>query len=282
MVPPAGAEPFVDVYTGKSFTHNSDLRINQPALAHNFTFEDVSFDDESFKDPAWYGVRAGYLFERYPWLETAIEFFHFKMIADTAESKHLTGTRSGAAVDATARVDSIVQRFEISHGVNYLTLDALVRYPLFPDRERFRRGRVQLCGGVGVGPVIAHAENRIDNVNDTERYELAGAGVQAFLGAGGSCSNTSACLPSTNSRTRASRSASPPATGAWRRARTTSSEESRSRSPDSSRGTSRVFFLSRGETSAPSPGADGRAQSSVLEQGGKARGEPGVMVNNGS
>jgi hypothetical protein len=86
-------------------------------------------------------------------------------------------------MDTTARVDSVVQQFQITHGVNYLTLDILFRYSLLPDGERFRHGRVQLYGGVGLGPVITHAENRIDQVKNDEAYEVAGAGVQAFIGA---------------------------------------------------------------------------------------------------
>lgn len=177
-----GAEPFLDFYAGKSFTQNSDIRIKQPALGNDFTFEDVSFDDESFEDPPWYGVRVGYFFKKYPWLGIAIEFFHFKIIADTAESKRLKGTRGGSAVDATVRVDAIVQQFQITHGVNYLTVDGLVRYPLFKAPKRFPQGRVQFYGGLGIGPVIAHPENRIDHVKNDEEYEVAGVGVQAFIG----------------------------------------------------------------------------------------------------
>lgn len=179
---PAGAEPFLDLFAGKSFALNSDLDLKQPRSGSDFTIEDVSFDDQSFKSPPWYGLRAGYFFEKHPWLGTALEFFHFKIFAETEESKRFRGTRDGAAVDTLARIDSVVQRFEVSHGVNYLTLDALVRYSLFEDPERFRHGRVQLYGGLGVGPVITHTESRIDNVRSDRGYEIAGAGVQAFAG----------------------------------------------------------------------------------------------------
>ncbi len=179
---PAVAEPFFDLYTGKSFTANSDVRVTQDALGNDYVFHDVSFDDKSFSAPPWYGLRAGYFFETYPWLGVALEFFHFKMIADTAETKPLTGTRNGAPVDTTARMDSVVQQFQITHGVNYLALDGLVRYPFLEDPDEFPRGRVQLYGGVGVGPVIAHAENRIDDVRNDEGYEVAGAGLQLFVG----------------------------------------------------------------------------------------------------
>lgn len=181
--PPAAAEAFLDLYTGKSFTLNSDIRIKQATLGNDVTVHDVSFDDKSFDTPPWYGLRAGYYLEKHPWLGLAIEFFHFKMIADTSESKRVTGTRSGAPIESVTRVDSIIQQFQVTHGVNYVMFDVLVRHPLLEDRERFRRGRVQLYGGLGVGPVIAHAENRIDSLKNDEGYEVAGAGIQAFVGA---------------------------------------------------------------------------------------------------
>jgi hypothetical protein len=37
--------------------------------------------------------------------------------------------------------------------------------------------------GVGGGPVVVHAENRIDGVRNDEHYDLGGGGVQSFAGA---------------------------------------------------------------------------------------------------
>lgn len=176
-------EAFLDLYAGKSFTQDSDLRIKQSRLGNDYTFEDVSFRDDSFKDPPYYGVRAGYFFERYPWLGLAVEFFHMKITADTSDVRPVDGTRNGAALSGGAKVNSIVQRFAVTHGVNYLTLDALFRYPLLQSPERFAKGRLQLYTGVGLGPVIGHPETRVDNIRSEPGYELAGLGVQGFVGA---------------------------------------------------------------------------------------------------
>ena len=176
-------EAFLDLYAGKSFTQDSDLRIKQSRLGNDYTFEDVSFRDDSFKDPPYYGVRAGYFFERYPWLGLAVEFFHMKITADTSDVRPVDGTRNGVALSGGAKVNSIVQRFAVTHGVNYLTLDALFRYPLLQSPERFPRGRLQLYTGVGLGPVIGHPETRVDNIRSEPGYELAGLGVQGFVGA---------------------------------------------------------------------------------------------------
>lgn len=182
MVPPASAEFFIDAYTGRSFTNDADVKIKQSGLGNDFTVNELSFDDESFGDWPYYGIRAGYFFEKYPWFGTAIEFFHFKIVGETDETKRFTGTRGGAPINAQTRVDSVVQQFEITHGVNYVTLDALFRYSLFKDPDRFPHGRVQLYGGFGAGPVITHAENTVEGLKNDGGYEVGGAGVQAFVG----------------------------------------------------------------------------------------------------
>jgi lipid A oxidase len=176
------AEPFLDAYVGKSFTQNNDIHIRQPRVGSDFTFENVTFDDDSFESPIYYGLRAGYFIERYPWLGFGAEFFHFKIVADTSTVRPIRGTVAGSSAAGTVPVNSVVQQFEVSHGVNYLTLDALVRYPLLTDPERFPVGRLQLYAGVGLGPVIGHPETRIDNIRSRPGYELAGLGVQGFAG----------------------------------------------------------------------------------------------------
>ena len=181
-VGPAAAEPFVDAYFGKSSLQSSDVRIEQSDLGNSFRFRDVKFDDDSFESPPVYGLRAGYFFEQLPWLGVALDFVHFKIIGDTSEVKPLVGTRNGVAVDTTARVDSIVQQFQVTHGVNYLTVNVLARYGFLEDPVEFPRGRVQLYGGAGVGPVIAHTENRVDGLKNREGYEVAGTGLQVFVG----------------------------------------------------------------------------------------------------
>lgn len=179
---PAQAEPFVDLYTGKSYTRDADVRIRQEGLGNDFRVHDVRFDDESFSDPQYYGGRVGYFFDRAPWLGVAIDFVHFKIIADTDETKRFTGTLAGAPLDARLPMSTIVQRFDITHGVNYLTINGLVRYSLLTDAERFPHGRIQLFAGAGLGPVITHAENSIQDVHNRRSYEVAGLGVQGFAG----------------------------------------------------------------------------------------------------
>ena len=182
---PAGAEAFLDLYVGKSFTQSSDVKIRQPSLQSDFTFRDLSFDDRSFESPLYYGGRAGYFFEAVPWIGLALEFFHFKMYAETEDVRRIDGVVGGVPMGGKVPVDTRVQRFDISHGVNYLTLDAIFRYKLVDDPEQSPSGRVQLYAGVGLGPVITHAENTVGNLKGNAGYEVAGLGVQGFAGVRG-------------------------------------------------------------------------------------------------
>lgn len=176
------AEPFLDVYTGKSFVGNADVRIRQGELGNDFRVGDVSFADDSFSDPPYYGVRAGYFFEGSPWLGLAVDFFHAKMTAETGDTRRFSGTLGGVPIDLSQPMQNVVQAFAITHGVNYVTANALVRYSLLTDAEAFPNGRIQLYAGAGLGPVIAHPETRVQNIARNAGYEVAGLGVQGFVG----------------------------------------------------------------------------------------------------
>ncbi len=179
---PAAAEPFLDLFTGVSDTESADVRIEQPAVGNDFKIRNLAFDGEAFEDPPYYGVRVGYFFEGVPWLGLGLEFFHFKVFGDTRATREVTGTRGGVPIAAAVRVDSVVQNFDISHGVNYLMVDVLARYGFFKDPDDYPNGRLQVYAGAGVGPVITHAETEIENVKSEPGYELGGVGVQGFAG----------------------------------------------------------------------------------------------------
>jgi len=179
---PAGAEGFIDLYVGKSFTQPSDLKIRQPSLQSDFSFAGVSFEDRSFEAPLYYGGRGGYFLESVPWFGLALEFFHFKMFAEADESRRVDGVAGGVPLGGKVPVETQVQRFDISHGVNYVTADAIFRYTLIEDPQQSPSGRLQIYAGIGLGPVITHAENTVAKLKGHAGYEVAGLGAQAFAG----------------------------------------------------------------------------------------------------
>jgi len=179
---PSAAEWFVDAYLGKSFTHDSDLKINQPANNSRFTVRNFSYDDESFASPPYYGARGGYFFHSLPWLGVSIDFIHFKTMGETGDNKRFVGTRNGAPINVVQPVNTVIQKFDISHGLNYLTLNAILRHGFLAEMERFPQGRLQAYIGAGPALVIAHPENQIEGVENSQKYEIAGAGVHTFAG----------------------------------------------------------------------------------------------------
>src|SRR5574337_388773 len=69
---PVRAEPLIDLYFGQQWTDDADLHIKQSSLGNDLTFHDVSFDGQSFESPLYWGVRAGYFFDRVPWLGVGV------------------------------------------------------------------------------------------------------------------------------------------------------------------------------------------------------------------
>ncbi len=132
--------------------------------------------------PIYYGVRVTHYFPRRPDWGVALDFFHYKALSDTDATVPVTGTRGGASVNAPERLGDTIQRFDMSHGVNYLTLNAVHRWRLRPDGPRFPRGRLQPYLGAGIGAVIPHVETKIGGVSK-QSYQWRGPGFQVFAGA---------------------------------------------------------------------------------------------------
>ena len=152
---------------GISFSHPSDLVIDQPANGNHATFHNVRWAGQSFVSPLYYVVRIGKG-------DVQLDFTHFKMIAEVHESIPVTGTWHGEAVDETAPLGERVQHLEISHGVNSFALIGLFRDPA-------RRGAY-----VGAGPLIylPHAESTIDGQVNQWGYANGGSGVEVLAGVG--------------------------------------------------------------------------------------------------
>jgi lipid A oxidase len=194
-VGPARAETDVSLYIGKSFTNDSDVRIRQPG-GTRLTFEGVSWDDESFEMPIYYGWRVTHYLKPHPEWGVALDFFHYKVFSDTDAVLRVRGTRGGAPVNGRERFGDTIQKLDMSHGVNYLTLNAVRRWrPVRRLRLRFggeRAGggrgaadwsevRFQPYAGAGIGAVIPHVEAEIGGRRIGE-YQWRGPGFQIFGG----------------------------------------------------------------------------------------------------
>src|SRR4030095_2598218 len=126
----AHAETTMSAYLGKSWTRSSDLTISQPATSSDATFQDVGWDSKSSSSPLYYGLRVTHFIEPYPSWGVAVDFTHYKIYARTSDAVRVHGRWNGSPVDETAPLETRVQKFNISHGVNYIGLLGLYRFRL--------------------------------------------------------------------------------------------------------------------------------------------------------
>ncbi|HYC43536.1 MAG TPA: opacity family porin [Noviherbaspirillum sp.] len=175
----ASAENVFSVYSGSSWTRNSDLRISQPGAGTALTLQDVEWGADPLKAAPYYGLRFTHFHERYRNWGGAIDFTHYKMYGKTERVVPVQGTWKGAPTNGTGRMDQYVQRFEISHGVNVLSINGIYRWLDLG----FARGRVQPYVGAGLAYYRPHSENVVDNAPHESGYQASGFGFQVLGGA---------------------------------------------------------------------------------------------------
>jgi len=133
----------VSVYAGQAWTLDGDVKVG------GRTTRDVDWDDESFRSPIYYGIRASVYRERWG---LGLDFFHAKVYLD----------------DAVEGLDE----FAMSHGYNVVTANVLHRWP---------GGTLTPYGGAGLGAVVAHVEANA-GAERTSEYQLAGPAVHGLAG----------------------------------------------------------------------------------------------------
>lgn len=128
--------------------------------------------------PLYYGARLGRMW-RSGRLGLEFEFLHVKAIGRTDRQVRVTGLDAGQPVDATFRMDTIVQRHSMTHGLNTLFTNIVVRQPI-GDASR-GPGAASLVVRAGAGPVVVGVDSVIDFVS-VQDYQLAGLGLHAAAG----------------------------------------------------------------------------------------------------
>jgi lipid A oxidase len=162
---PARAEWAAAAYFGGARTAQTALRVQ--AQGTDLRIHPISYRANSFQSPIYYGYRAGYFFTRHFGVEG--EFTHLKVYADTARNAQFSGSLRGSPFNGMARLDSVVQRFNITHGANLLVANFVARKGLGHDLES---PRFTLLARVGGGLTIPHAENEILGISNDERYQI--------------------------------------------------------------------------------------------------------------
>jgi hypothetical protein len=176
----ARAQWYVAGYLGTNRTLAAPVSVDQPTRNTSLTLDGVTFEARPFKSPQYYGVRVGRLFGEQRRFGVEFEWIHPKAYADTTQVVHITGRLNGVNIDTNARMDTIVQRYAMSHGMNFALFNAVVRVPLDEDGAGFA-SRVALTARAGAGPMLPHAENTVAG-ESREQYEAGGLGYQVAGG----------------------------------------------------------------------------------------------------
>ncbi|MDD2722947.1 MAG: hypothetical protein PHH59_02850 [Methylovulum sp.] len=177
----ASAEINVAIYAGQSFIDNGDLNLTQGKT--NLNFSDVSWEDNSFEEPVFYGARLGYWFDDAPNWGLSIDFAHLKNYLNYDNNAQINGTDlNGNPVNGVEPISNHIQDFNMSHGVNTLTFNGQYRWFPAGQRDNTLLGRMQLYTGLGAGFSVPHVEAVI---NGTQTYEYqwgAGPVINGMMG----------------------------------------------------------------------------------------------------
>jgi len=165
LLPREAAAQWYGVATmGANATAPADILIDRSAARTTLTFHDVEFESRSFNSPPYYGARLGRLFgpDRRWGLE--LEFIHAKVIALTAAPYRVSGTANNIAIDTTVPMNILVERYAMTHGLNFALINVVSRTPL-------GEGPLTFVARAGAGATIPHAESHIGGAV-LEQYEF--------------------------------------------------------------------------------------------------------------
>jgi opacity protein-like surface antigen len=180
MAAPARADWVVAGSIGGAATQAATLRIEQPALGSDFEVRDVAFAGRSFASPVYYGYRILWAGRRQARVGFEAELIHLKVYADAGALVPVRGTIRAAPVDGTMRFGDVVERFSISHGLNLLFGNLVVRQPIGGTGSVQDR-RLVLAVRLGAGPTIPHPESTIGG-RTQEQYEWGRVAGQVAAG----------------------------------------------------------------------------------------------------
>ncbi|HZA35072.1 MAG TPA: hypothetical protein VE505_09100 [Vicinamibacterales bacterium] len=178
---PARADWIFAGFVGGAATHTATLRIQQPALGSDFEAHDVAFAGRSFESPVYYGYRILWAGPRQGRVGFEAELIHLKVYADGGALVRVHGTIGAAPIDRTMRFGEVVERFSISHGLNLLFGNLVLRQPIGAGAGPVQDRRVVLAVRLGAGPTIPHAESTIGG-RTQEQYEWGRVAGQIAAG----------------------------------------------------------------------------------------------------
>jgi len=177
-------------YNTESYT-KSNVKVNQPELNNNYTFENIKgvdhkgWDDGLFSKPITipqYNYRLGYFFNDKKDLGVEINFDHTKFIFELGQDAKITGTLNGKSIDSTVTFTEENGFFYyLNNGANFLLFNLVKRIHL--DHNKSGSIKTDILAKAGVGPVIPHVENSFFGLKNEPHFQVGGwnVGLEAAI-----------------------------------------------------------------------------------------------------
>jgi hypothetical protein len=175
---PASAQWVASVYLGASHTQPAALTISQPALNTAVQFNNIAFAARSFSPPVYYGYAVAHFWRERFGVEG--ELIHLKVYGQMQRPATVEGTLQGALVSGRVAPVNMVSQFDITHGVNPIVANFVLRQGFGQGRDGRRRAYLLVRAGAGI--TVPHHENTVSGVH-SEYYQLGRPVIQT--GAGG-------------------------------------------------------------------------------------------------
>ena len=176
----ARADWILGGYLGQATTRASTIALDVHDGQTHVDAEGVRYRGRSFEFPLYYGYRVMWVPRARGWIGVEFEFIHAKVYAKAERTVRLHGTLRGAPVDAMVPLASLAPRLDMSHGLNFILGNVVVRKGVGPLDAR-GLPRLVAVARAGAGPTVPHGESTIDGV-DREQYESGGLGMQVAGG----------------------------------------------------------------------------------------------------
>ncbi len=171
VVPKAGLAQWTFVgYVGDTWTAASTITLDNASAGTSVRVTDVEYESRAWERPLYWGVRAGLAVSRDQRWAVELEYIHLKVYASPEHVVHVQGHVDGRDIDEREPFRAIVERFQISHGLNLLLVNAAFEQRVHP--------RLTLTARAGIGPTVPHIEATIAGAS-RDQYSWGRVGVQA-------------------------------------------------------------------------------------------------------
>jgi opacity protein-like surface antigen len=174
------ADWMASAYLGHVWTRSSTVTLALPDRQTALEIGGVEYRAESLTSPQYYGYRVTWIPDAHSWVGVEVELIHAKVYAEAERPVRFSGRLDGADIDATLPLSSVVQRLAMSHGLNFVLANVVLRRELSPV-DATGTPRFVIVARAGVGPTVSHSETTVQNVS-RDQYEGAGVGVQVAGG----------------------------------------------------------------------------------------------------